>query len=111
MQNPTNLLGNGAIILADQMRVAVKGDGRAVLCPSRCCRTLMGAPNLGCTFGVLGSLAVSRIIRSLLFEVSATDPFIYLAAVLIMMATAILAAALAARRVACVDPIVSLRSI
>jgi predicted permease len=65
---------------------------------------------LGCTLGVLGSLAVARIIESLLFEVSATDPFIYLASVLIMMATAILAAALPARRVAFLDPIVSLRS-
>jgi predicted permease len=65
---------------------------------------------LGCTFGVLGSLAVSRIIKSLLFEVSATDPMIYLAGVLIMMATAMLASALPARRVASVDPIVSLRS-
>jgi putative ABC transport system permease protein len=65
---------------------------------------------LGCTFGVLGSLAVSRIIKSLLFDVSATDPFIYLAAVLIMMAAAVLASALPASRVACVDPILSLRS-
>ncbi|HXX19056.1 MAG TPA: hypothetical protein VEJ46_06605, partial [Candidatus Acidoferrum sp.] len=65
---------------------------------------------LGCTFGVLGSLALSRIIKSLLFEVSATDPFIYLAAVLIMMGTAMLASALPASRVASVDPIVSLRS-
>lgn len=65
---------------------------------------------LGCTFGVLGSLAVSRIIKSLLFEVSATDPLIYLAGVLIMMTTAILASALPARRVASLDPIVSLRS-
>jgi predicted permease len=65
---------------------------------------------IGCTVGVLGSLGVARIIGSLLFEVSATDPFIYLASALIMMATAILAAALPARRVASLDPIVSLRS-
>ena len=65
---------------------------------------------LGCIFGVLGSLAVSPIVKSLLFEVSATDPFIYLAAVLIMMGTAMLASALPASRVASVDPIVSLRS-
>jgi len=65
---------------------------------------------LGCTLGVLGSLAASRIIKSLLFEVSATDPSIYLAGVLIMMTTAILASALPARRVAFLDPIVSLRS-
>jgi putative ABC transport system permease protein len=65
---------------------------------------------LGCTFGMLGSLAVSRMIKSLLFEVSATDPLIYAASVLIMMATAIMASALPARRVASLDPIVSLRS-
>jgi putative ABC transport system permease protein len=65
---------------------------------------------VGCSLGVLGSLAVSRIIKSLLFEVSATDPLIYLAGVLIMMTTAILASALPARRVASLDPIVSLRS-
>jgi putative ABC transport system permease protein len=65
---------------------------------------------LGCAFGVLGSLAVSRIIKSLLFEVSAADPLIYLAGVLIIMTTAILASALPARRVASLDPIVSLRS-
>jgi ABC-type antimicrobial peptide transport system permease subunit len=65
---------------------------------------------LGCTLGVLGSLAVERITKSLLFEVSATDPLIYLAGVLIMMTTAILASALPARRVASLDPVVSLRS-
>jgi predicted permease len=65
---------------------------------------------LGCTLGVLGSLAVARIIKSLLFEVSATDPLIYVAGVLIMMTTAILASALPARRVASLDPVVSLRS-
>jgi putative ABC transport system permease protein len=65
---------------------------------------------LGCTFGVFGSLAVSRMIKSLLFEVSATDPMICLAGVLIIMTTAILASALPARRVASLDPIVSLRS-
>jgi len=65
---------------------------------------------LGCTLGVLGSLAVSRIIKALLFDVSATDPLIYLAGVLLMMTTAMLASALPASRVASVDPIVSLRS-
>ena len=65
---------------------------------------------LGCSLGVLASLAVSRIIRSLLFEVSATDSLVYLAGVLIMMTTAILAAAVPARHIASVDPIVSLRS-
>jgi putative ABC transport system permease protein len=66
---------------------------------------------IGCSLGVLGSLAASRVIKSLLFEVSATDPLIYLAGVLIMMVTALLASGLPARRATSVDPVVSLRSI
>lgn len=66
---------------------------------------------LGCSLGLLGSLGVSRIIQSLLFEVSATDPIIYLAGALIMMITTLLASALPATRAASVDPVVSLRSI
>ncbi|HXW93428.1 MAG TPA: ABC transporter permease [Terriglobales bacterium] len=66
---------------------------------------------IGCSLGVLGSLAVSRMVQALLFEVSATDPLIYLAGALMMMITALLASALPATRAASVDPIVSLRSI
>jgi ABC-type antimicrobial peptide transport system permease subunit len=66
---------------------------------------------LGCGLGVLGSLAVSRIVSSFLFDVSATDPIIYIAGVLIMMLMALLASALPAARAASADPIDALRSI
>ena len=66
---------------------------------------------LGCVLGVLGSLAASRLVTSFLFEVSATDPLIYLAGVLIMMLMALLASALPATRAASADPIGPLRSI
>ena len=66
---------------------------------------------LGCGLGVLGSLAVSRLVSSFLFEVSATDPLIYIAGVLIMMLMALLASALPATRAASADPIDALRSI
>lgn len=66
---------------------------------------------LGCVLGVLLSLAASRLVSSFLFEVSATDPLIYLAGVLIMMLMALLASALPARRAASADPIGALRSI
>lgn len=65
----------------------------------------------GCGLGVLGSLAVSRLLSSFLFEVSATDPLIYIAGVLIMMSLALLASALPANRAASADPITALRSI
>jgi predicted permease len=66
---------------------------------------------LGCGLGVLGSLAVSRLVSSFLFEVSATDPFIYMVGVLIMILVALLASALPATRAASADPIEALRSI
>jgi predicted permease len=66
---------------------------------------------LGCVLGVLGSLAVSRLVSSFLFDVSATDPLIYLAGVLIMMLLALLASALPATRAASADPVKALRAI
>jgi ABC-type antimicrobial peptide transport system permease subunit len=65
---------------------------------------------LGCGLGVLGSLAVSRLVSSFLFEVSATDPFIYIAGVLMMMIVALIASALPAIRAAQADARYALRS-
>ncbi|HEY6306699.1 MAG TPA: ABC transporter permease [Candidatus Angelobacter sp.] len=65
----------------------------------------------GCGLGVLGSVAASRLVGSFLFEVSATDPLIYLAGVVIMMLMALIATALPATRAASADPIDALRSI
>ena len=66
---------------------------------------------LGCGLGVLGSLAVSRLVSSFLFEVNATDPLTYMESVLIMMLMALLASALPASRAASADPIDALRTI
>jgi hypothetical protein len=66
---------------------------------------------LGCGLGVLGSLAVSRLIRSFLFEVSATDPLIYFVCFLMMMLVALLASVIPATRAALADPIDALRSV
>jgi putative ABC transport system permease protein len=65
---------------------------------------------VGCGLGVLGSLAVARLIDSFLFGVSATDPIIYIAGILIMMVLALIASALPASRAASADPIGALRS-
>ena len=66
---------------------------------------------IGCVLGVAGSVAVSRLIHSFLFEVSATDPLIYVACVLMMMLVALLASAIPARRAAAADPIHALRAV
>src|SRR5262249_24885495 len=65
----------------------------------------------GCVLGVLGSLAASRFVSSFLFQVSATDPLIYTAGVVIMMAMALVASALPATRAASMNPIAALRTV
>jgi putative ABC transport system permease protein len=65
---------------------------------------------LGCALGVAASLAVSQLVASFLFGVSASDPFTYSAAVLIMLLLALLASAYPAIRAASTDPIKPLRS-
>jgi hypothetical protein len=65
----------------------------------------------GCGFGVLASFAVSQLVSSFLFGVTATDPMIYSASVLVMLLVALLASALPAMRAASADPIQALRSI
>jgi ABC-type antimicrobial peptide transport system permease subunit len=65
---------------------------------------------IGCGLGVLGSLAVSRLIGSFLFDVSPTDPVIYLAAALTMIVMTLVASALPARRAASADPLDALRA-
>jgi len=66
---------------------------------------------LGCGLGVVASLAVSRLVSSFLFGVSATDPFVYSGAVLMMILMALLASAFPAIRGASADPNEALRSI
>jgi ABC-type antimicrobial peptide transport system permease subunit len=63
---------------------------------------------LGCALGVIGSLLLSRLV---LFDVSATNPLIYISSVLIMMLVALLASTLPAIRAASTDPMEALRLI
>lgn len=65
---------------------------------------------LGCALGVLGSLAASRIVQAFLFQVSPTDPFIYLGAVVMMVLMALLVSVIPATRAASENPVNALRS-
>ena len=63
----------------------------------------------GIAIGLLASLALTRLMISLLFGVSAVDPKTYLAVSLLMAVVALLACYIPARRAMSVDPIRALR--
>jgi putative ABC transport system permease protein len=64
----------------------------------------------GATVGLVASAATARVLRTLLFHVAPFDPISIIGATLVMLAVAIVAAGLPARRAAAVDPSVTLRS-
>jgi putative ABC transport system permease protein len=65
---------------------------------------------LGVGIGLAGALAVTGLVKSLLFEVTPTDPVTFLGVALVLVAAAIMASYLPARRAAAIDPIEALRA-
>ncbi len=63
----------------------------------------------GMALGVLGALALTRLMNSLLFRVSATDPMAFGGAALLFLLVALAASYIPARRAARIDPMRALR--
>jgi putative ABC transport system permease protein len=63
----------------------------------------------GVVLGVIGALAASRLLSTLLFGVTARDPFTIVVVSLVLTFVALLACYIPARRAAKVDPLVALR--
>ena len=65
---------------------------------------------LGAAIGLAAALALTRLMRSVLYGVAPTDPGILAGAIVVIMAVALTAAYLPARRAARIDPLRALRN-
>jgi putative ABC transport system permease protein len=90
------------------IRLAVGAD------PARIVTLILGSgarmAGVGTAIGVLGALALSYLLKSLLFGVSTRDPLTFVAVPLILMLIALMAAWLPARRASKIDPMQALRT-
>jgi ABC-type antimicrobial peptide transport system permease subunit len=64
---------------------------------------------IGVTVGLAGAFAATRVLQSMLFEVSTTDAATFVGAALLLAVVAVAATYLPARRAAKVDPMEALR--
>ena len=89
------------------VRMALGADRSEVL--TGVLRGVMKMALAGIGTGVLGAMAATRAMNSLLFSVGAADPLTFGAASLVLMWVALLAGYLPARRATRVDPMIALR--
>lgn len=89
------------------VRIALGAEQRDVL--ALILRQGMTLAAVGIGAGALGALALTRLIRSQLYGVSASDPLTFIAVILLLAGTALAATWIPALRATRVDPAVALR--
>jgi len=89
------------------IRVALGATRRNIV--SLVVRQGMALALSGVAIGLAGAVMLTRLIRSLLFGVEATDPVTFVGIALLLGLVALLASYIPARRASRVDPLVALR--
>jgi putative ABC transport system permease protein len=89
------------------IRMALGARSRDVL--SHVLRNALSMVIVGLVLGLVGAFALTRVMESLLFQVSPLDPLVFTAACVSMLLIGLLAGFLPAKRAARVDPMAVLR--
>jgi putative ABC transport system permease protein len=90
------------------IRVALGAQPRQVLLPVLREGLVLALAGIG--LGALGSLAATRLLTGMLFEIEATDPVTFIVAALALLATGLVASYVPSRRTLKVDPLTALRA-
>lgn len=105
----------GIMALSVSQRVREIGIRMALgAAPSGILRMLIGQglslTLIGVGIGVAGSIALTRLLKSFLFEVTPSDPATFAGVAIVLLGSALVAMLIPARRAASVDPNIALRS-
>jgi putative ABC transport system permease protein len=90
------------------VRLALGAEARDIL--RTVARRGMVLAGSGMTIGILGALALSRFLSSMLFDISGKDPMIYASAVAIFAGVALAACSIPAVKASRIDPVLALRN-
>jgi ABC-type antimicrobial peptide transport system permease subunit len=90
------------------VRIALGAGGRSIVALVSRRGLLLAAA--GVAGGIGGSFALTRVLRSLLFGTSATDPAVFVRSGLVLIVIVLAASLIPARRATKVDPIIVLRA-